>query len=169
MLSSPVSIPLRFGGMILITEVFAVSCADLRHWMTAQLRMGERAWWCRCISRIGSFGASWCSFLGKELRLTGASRLRLHRAASTLQLIDQAEEHAQPGIPTQQAIYQPPTRLHNLARQPHHRVQERFELHPQHTLLLVPLLLTAGTISRWLGQFERHQALRFHASDVITI
>jgi hypothetical protein len=44
--------------------------------------------------------------------------------------VDEAEEHAGPRIPAQQAIDDTPTATNDLTWQPHEGVQERFEFHP---------------------------------------
>jgi len=59
--------------------------------------------------------------------------------------VDQAEENGQVRVPTQQAIDQLTTRLDDLARQEHERIQERPELQLQHTLLLLAVTLLPAT------------------------
>jgi hypothetical protein len=60
--------------------------------------------------------------------------------------IDQAKEHVRPTIPPQQTIDQVPTSVDDLTRQPHEGVQKRFELHPQHAMPFLPLLLVKRTV-----------------------
>ncbi len=48
-----------------------------------------------------------------------------------------------------------PARPHDLNRQPHHRVQKRLELHPQHAPLLRALLLAASAVARRFWQAQR--------------
>jgi hypothetical protein len=52
------------------------------------------------------------------------------KRASAVQAVDEAEEHARPRIPAQQAIDQLPAGVHDLTWQPHEGIQESLEFHP---------------------------------------
>ena len=54
-------------------------------------------------------------------------------------LVQQAEKHMPPRIPRQQPIHDPPIGRENLSRNPHHRGEERAELHPQQLPFLFPV------------------------------
>src|SRR5439155_13616754 len=89
-----------------------------------------------------------------------ASLSRSRSCSSALQrfaqLIDAAEEDCLPGVPREQAEDESATRAHDLHGNQHERVEERFEFHTEHSVLLGSI---AGRPPARLGQPQREPRL----------
>jgi hypothetical protein len=98
-------------------------------WATAQCQRADAGGAC------DGFGIVWC-VMGCVLswvRRRGESEhpdSDIGKHASAVQAVDEAEEHARPGTPAQQAIDQLPAGVHDLTWQPHEGIQESLEFHP---------------------------------------